>query len=147
MLAAWSGWGAVPEVFEETRTTPRWVRRAREQLRDLAGPAGYAAARRTTVNAHYTDPAYARVIWDAVTGLGFTGGRVLEPGCGAGAFIGTAPPDLQVSMVGVELDPVSAAVAAARFPQATIRAESFADTDLPDFFRRSGCGLGHELVL
>ena len=131
MLAAWSGWGAVPEVFEETRTTPRWAGRAREQLRDLAGPAGYAAARRTTVNAHYTDPAYAQVIWDAVTGLGFAGGRVLEPGCGAGAFIGTAPPDLQVSMVGVELDPVSAAVAAARFPQATIRAESFADTDLP----------------
>ena len=132
VLAGWTAWGALPEVFAEHRDVPAWAMRARDELRGLVGPSGYAAARRTVVNAHYTDPAYARVVWDAVTALGFTGGRVLEPGCGAGVFLGTVPAELDVSLVGVELDPASAAIAAALYPAAQIRTESFADTDLPD---------------
>ena len=68
-------------------------------------------------------------MWAALQRLGFDGGRVLEPGAGAGTFIGMAPHDAE--MVGVELDPTSAAIAQALYPDATIRAESFADTRLP----------------
>ena len=64
MLAAWSGWGAVPQVFDEQRD--EWAP-ARAQLRELAGEHGYEAARRTTINAHYTDPRIAAAIWQAVT--------------------------------------------------------------------------------
>ena len=94
--------------------------------RGLLSPAELAAAARNTLNAHYTDAAIVQPVWDAVRKLGFTGGRVLEPGCGSGNFIGFAPAGAQVT--GVELDPVTAGIAAALYPQAQIRAESFADT-------------------
>jgi SAM-dependent methyltransferase len=127
MLAAWSGWGAVPQLFDEDR--PEWAD-VRAELRELAGERGYEAARRTTINAHYIDPQIARAIWQAVRELGCDGGRVLEPGCGAGIFLGLAPAGAQ--LVGVELDPSTAQIARTLYPQATIRAESFADTPLPD---------------
>jgi len=123
LLARWSGWGAVPEIFDEQRS--EWARE-REQLRQLLDERAYAAARRTTINAHYTDPAYVQAIWRAVQDLGFQDGLVLEPGAGAGTFIGLAPPGAQ--MTGVELDPSTAAIAQALYPDATIRAESFAQS-------------------
>src|SRR5450755_1004265 len=126
-LAAWAGWGAVPGVFDEDRD--EWAQ-ARSELLELAGEDGYAAARRTTINAHYTDPAIVAVIWQTVGELGFDGGRVLEPGCGIGTFIGLAPADAELT--GVELDPATARLAQALYPHASVRNESFADTRLPD---------------
>jgi N12 class adenine-specific DNA methylase len=123
VLARWSSWGAVPEIFDEART--EWAPE-RERLHALLDDRAYAAARRTTINAHYTDPAYVQAIWTALGDLGFDGGVVLEPGAGAGTFIGMAPDSAE--MIGVELDPTSAAIAAALYPNATIRKESFADT-------------------
>jgi N12 class adenine-specific DNA methylase/predicted RNA methylase len=123
VLARWSGWGAVPEVFDDDREEFAWARR---QLPELLASDDLAAARRNTINAHYTDAALVRVIWDGARKLGFDGGRVLEPGCGSGNFIGFAPEGAQVT--GVELDPVTAGIAAALYPQAQILAESFADT-------------------
>src|SRR6185437_9191189 len=101
----------------------RWVR---ERLAGLMSEAEVAAARRTTLNAHYTDAGLVRAIWQGVRSLGFTRGRVLEPGCGVGNFIAFAPDG--ASMTGVELDPVTAGIAAALHPGAEVRAESFADT-------------------
>lgn len=126
MLARWSSWGALPEVFDESKT--EWAEERRE-LQTLLSEQEWDQARRTTINAHYTDPAYARAIWDTLEGLGFTGGDVLEPGSGAGTFIGLAPAGARVT--GVELDPVTARIAAQLYPQAEIRAESFVDTRFP----------------
>ena len=69
-------------------------------------------------------------VWDAVAALGFTGGQVLEPGCGSGNFLHLAPAAAQVTAV--ELDPTTAAIAAVLHPEATVRCESFADTPLAD---------------
>jgi hypothetical protein len=131
VLARWSGWGAVPGVFEARTNHANHARFAaeREQLRELLSPAEYAAAERTTLNAHYTDARYVQAIWDAMVALGFDGGAVLEPGCGSGNFIGLAPAGTR--MVGVELDPTTAGIAAALYPHADIRVESFADTRAP----------------
>ena len=117
----------MPQLFDEQRA--EWAA-ARRELRELAGEQGYEAARRTTINAHYTDPQIAAAIWQAVRELGFTGGRVLEPGCGAGIFLGLAVQGTELT--GVELDLSTAAIARALYPRATIRAESFAATRLPD---------------
>ena len=117
----------MPELFDEQRE--EWAA-DREQLRGLLDEEAYAAARRTTINAHYTDPAIAREMWRLVTELGFSTGRVLEPGCGAGVFLALAPDGAQLT--GVELDPTTAAIARALHPAADIRAESFAHTRLPD---------------
>ena len=120
MLAGWSSWGAIPQVFDD----PVWAA-VRDRLRELTGP-GYDAAARTVLNAHYTHPALARAMWSVLAGLGFRGGRVLEPGCGSGLFLATAPAGAQVT--GVELDPATALIAAALHPDHEVRAESFVDT-------------------
>lgn len=137
VLARWSAWGAsgLASIFDET--TPQHEA-DRERLRGLLTPAGYAAARRTSINAHYTDAVLVQAMWRALTDLGFTGGRVLEPGCGAGTFIGFAPAGAELT--GVELDPTTAQVAAELYPTATIRAESFADTKLPSGFFDAAIG-------
>lgn len=127
LLARWSGWGAVPEVFDPARPGHAGTR---GQLASLLSAEELAAAARTTLNAHYTDAAIVQQVWSTVRDLGFAGGRVLEPGCGSGNFIGFAPPGAQVT--GVELDPVTAAIAAALYPQARIEAGSFAGTPDPD---------------
>ncbi len=127
MLARWSSWGAVPDVFDQKKDD--WDSE-RAELRGLLDDAEWDAAARTTINAHYTDPAIARQMWRALGDLGFRHGAVLEPGSGAGTFIGLAPE--AAVMTGVELDPITASISAALYPRATIRAESFADTRLPE---------------
>ena len=126
-LARWSGWGAVPEVFDEGKPEYAW---AREELSRLATPGELSAAARNTLNAHYTDAALVQAIWTGVQQLGFAEGRVLEAGCGSGNFIGFAPGGARVT--GVELDPVTASIAATLYPDADIANESFADTRAPE---------------
>ena len=123
ILARWSGWGAVPEVFDPARQE---FAPAREELGALLTVEEMAAAARNTLNAHYTDAGLVRATWSAVRDLGFPGGRVLEPGCGSGNFIAFAPSGAQIT--GVELDPVTAQIAAVLYPDAQIRNESFAES-------------------
>jgi N12 class adenine-specific DNA methylase len=127
VLARWSGWGAVPQVFDQRRAEFGWVR---DELKQLLSPAERAAAERNVLNAHYTDLGIVGEVWDAVGELGFREGLVLEPGSGLGNFIGLAPEGAR--MVGVELDPVSAGLSGALYPNARILNESFADTRAPD---------------
>ena len=123
MLRGWRSWGAMPQVFEPGNAIG-------VQLTHLLSEREMRAAARTTLNAHYTDPRYAAAIWATAIALGFDGGRVLEPGCGSGIFIDTAPAGVHVT--GIEVDPVTAEIASRLHPGATIRAESFAETPLPE---------------
>lgn len=111
----------MPQLFDKDD----WAAE-RAQLREVLSEREYAAASRTTTNAYYTDAALVKEIWSAVERLGFTGGEVLEPGSGAGTFIGFAPETAR--MTGVELDPLTASISRGLYPDATIRSESFADT-------------------
>ena len=127
VLAAWSGWGAVPQVFDDDHAGTAELR---EELRSLLDDDGWDAARPTVLNAHYTDPAGVVPMWEVVARLGFTGGRVLEPGCGSGNFLAYAPPG--AALVGVERDPTTAAIARALYPDAEIHTgpfERFAPAD------------------
>jgi len=122
LLSRWSGWGACAELFDENRE--EWAPE-RKELRELVGADGYAEARRTTLNAHYTHPAIADAMWELTATIGVRGGRGVEPGCGAGVFIGLAPS--AVEMVGVELDGTTATVAQELYPDARIINRSFAE--------------------
>jgi DNA primase catalytic core len=122
VLARWSGWGSFGQLFDKDEYAAD-----RAELQRLLTPEQYMAARRSTTNAHYTDGMLAASIWDGLQRLGFDGGEVLEPGCGSGHFIGLAP-DSAV-MTGVEREPVSAAIAAALYPNATVVSGSFATID------------------
>ncbi|WP_236728592.1 DEAD/DEAH box helicase family protein, partial [Mycolicibacterium obuense] len=127
VLAAWSGWGAAPEVFDARN---EGFSSERDRLRELLTREQYRQAEASILNAHYTDPALAAAVWTALQRAGFTGGRVLEPGCGSGHFIGHAPTD--AVMVGVENDPITAAIAAALYPSAQVRNEGFETTRVPE---------------
>ncbi|WP_228495966.1 DEAD/DEAH box helicase family protein [Microbacterium sp. VKM Ac-2870] len=129
VLSRWSSWGAVPQVFDEARD--EWAG-DRAILAGLFSEEQFAQARRTVLNAHYTDPRYVASVWDAVAGLGVESGRVLEPGSGSGTFIGLAPSGYELT--GVELDETTARISQLLYPQATIHAQSFADTKIPDGF-------------
>lgn len=124
MLSHWSGWGALGKVFDPNDTT---VDEQRERLHVLLDDAAWSAAAHSTLNAHFTDPAITTAMWDLVTSTGFAGGRILEPGCGTGLFIGTAPDTIveRCEFVGVELEPVTAQVAALLYPDAEIRNVGF----------------------
>jgi N12 class adenine-specific DNA methylase len=128
-LARWSAWGSLPKVFDEGATE---FAEARERLRELLDPDQWRAAARTTLSAHYTDYDVATAMWGFVLDSGFAAGRVLEPGVGSGTFLATVPDGVVVEAVGVELDPVTARVAQALHPDATVRPESFALTRYPD---------------
>ncbi len=95
----------------------------RADLAQVTTVAERLAAARSTLNAHYTDPVVVSQAWRALTELGFTGGRVVEPGCGSGNFIGRAPAG--AVMTGVELDPTTAGIAAALYPSADIVTAGF----------------------
>ena len=128
VLARWSGWGAVPAVFDEA--DDRYAV-ARAELRALVDDDEWAAAQRTTLNAHYTDPAVVTAMWDGLAQMGFTSGRVLEPGCGSGNFIGFAE-GRGAEMIGVERDPTSARIAQALYPDADIHNVKFQRFDLAE---------------
>lgn len=123
VLAGWSSWGAIPQVFDESKG--EWAAE-REQLRGLLTEKEWEAAELTTLNAHFTSPAIAEAMWQSLQGLGMERGEVLEPGCGTGNFIGLAPESM--TMTGVELDPVTAEIAQHLYPGAEVKNESFADT-------------------
>ena len=121
VLGRWSGWGALPELFDAGSNA---LRRQAERVEALLSPDEYEAARASTLNAHYTSPEIAAEMWAAATRAGFAGGRVLEPGCGPGVFMAAAPPRLDVEMTGVERDPVTAEICALLHPAATVVASA-----------------------
>ena len=120
----------MPQVFDDKDDRHA---DARAELRSLLGnDEAWAQARRTTLNAHYTSAPVVTAMWTAVEQLGFDGnGRVLEPGCGSGNFIGFAPN--RADLVGVELDPTTAQIARHLYgARATIHAEGFEDLRADD---------------
>ena len=124
-MARWSGWGAIPQVFDPDDDR---YREQRAELRQLLGTEeNWSQARRTTLNAHYTSVPVVQQMWRAIEALGANGELgVLEPGCGSGNFIGFAPDHARIT--GVELDRTTAAIAAHLYgARATIEATAFED--------------------
>src|SRR6218665_362403 len=108
-VAAYSGWGGLSNMFSRNTDYPA----EQERLKELLGPQGYASAMESVLTAYYTEPEVIRGIWALVRTLGFAGGRVTEPSCGVGHFIGAMPEDLrqQSRVTMVEIDAITAAMA------------------------------------
>jgi N12 class adenine-specific DNA methylase len=133
-LVKYTGWGALPEVFEHYQTTAA-LRQAAGELRDMLTPEEWKTAAATTPNAHYTSEQVVRAIWDAVRHLGGRPGlSALEPSMGSGNFFGLMPDDLQsgAKLSGVELDPVTARIAALLYPNAAVFPMGFERTRFPN---------------
>lgn len=122
LMDSWYGWGSVAEAFAP-KGDPAWKEIGAQitlHLGELCGARGVNEARKAIVTSYFTDSILSQAIWNLIRGLGFTGGRVLEAGCGTGSFLATAPADLPLQKVGVERDPFSAWVAQLRLPDAEI---------------------------
>ena len=128
-LQGWAGWGPMAPAFSPARRGS-W-QEIGERLEWLLPPGQLREAEQATPNAFYTPPGLAAGCWQILRGLGFGGGRILEPGCGAGAFLAAAPADIEAAWVGVERDPVTARIAQLLHPAAQIINEPLQNAALP----------------
>ena len=132
VLSRYVGWGGLSDAFDPEK--PAWALEY-AQLKELLTPEEYAAARSSTLNAHYTSPTVIRAIYEAVDRMGFETGNILEPSCGVGNFFGMLPEEMRNSrLYGVELDPISGRIAKQLYPKADITVGGFETTDCRDFF-------------
>ena len=132
VLSRYVGWGGLADAFDETKEN--WKNEFAELYATLS-PEEYAAARASTLNAHYTSPTVIRAIYDAVENMGFQTGNILEPSMGVGNFFGMLPDSMASSkLYGVELDSLTGRIAKQLYPKADITVAGFETTDRKDFF-------------
>lgn len=127
VLALYVGWGGLKGAFPDSDGKfGKGLEKVGRELRELLTDEEYALANRSVQYAHYTSEKVARFMWAAVERMGFDGGLVLEPGMGTGNFAGTAPfAAPRVNLIGVEMDPTTAAIAAQLYPKWRVRNEDF----------------------
>ena len=132
VLSQYVGWGGLADAFDPNKDG--WAKEYAE-LKGLLSEDEYAAARSSTLNAHYTSPTVIRSIYDAVERMGFRSGNILEPSMGVGNFFGMLPDTMQGSrLYGVELDSITGRIAKKLYPQADITVAGFETTDRRDFY-------------
>lgn len=132
ILSKYVGWGGLADAFDESKSS--WSAEYQE-LKNALSPEEYAAARASTLNAHYTSPTVIHAIYDAVEQMGFTKGNILEPSMGVGNFFGMMPESMEGSrLYGVELDSVTGRIAQKLYPNAEITVAGFETTDRRDFY-------------
>ena len=132
VLSQYVGWGGLADAFDPGKDN--WAKEYAE-LKGLLSEDEYAAARSSTLNAHYTSPVVIRSIYDAVEKMGFQSGNILEPSMGVGNFFGMLPDTMADSrLYGVELDSITGRIAKKLYPQADITVAGFENTDRRDFY-------------
>ena len=132
VLSQYVGWGGLSDAFDPGKDS--WAKEYAE-LKGLLSEDEYAAARSSTLNAHYTSPTVIHGIYDAVERMGFRSGNILEPSMGVGNFFGMLPDSMQSSrLYGVELDSITGRIAKKLYPQADITVAGFETTDRRDFY-------------
>ena len=132
VLSQYVGWGGLSDAFDPSKDS--WAKEYAE-LKGLLSEDEYAAARSSTLNAHYTSPTVIRGIYDAVERMGFRSGNILEPSMGVGNFFGMLPTSMADSrLYGVELDSITGRIAKKLYPQADITVAGFETTDRRDFY-------------
>ena len=132
VLSKYVGWGGLADAFDESKDN--WKDEFAELYATLS-PEEYAAARASTLNAHYTSPTVIKAIYEAVGNMGFQTGNILEPAMGVGNFFGMLPESMESSrLYGVELDSITGRIAKQLYPKADITVAGFETTDRRDFF-------------
>ena len=132
ILSQYVGWGGLADAFDESKDN--WKDEFAELYATLS-PEEYAAARASTLNAHYTSPTVIKAIYEAVGSMGFQTGNILEPAMGVGNFFGLLPQEMQGNrLYGVELDSITGRIAKQLYPKADITVAGFETTDRRDFF-------------
>ena len=132
VLVKYVGWGGMPQVFAEV--PPGDWREEHAQVARLLTKDEFAAARASTLNAHYTAPEVIHAMYAAVERLGFQGGRILEPSCGLAISSVSCPRRCTPSLPlpGIELDSITARLAQKLYPGSDIRQGAYEEAQLID---------------
>lgn len=141
ILAQYVGWGGLAGAFDKNNST--WSSEY-AALKEALTESEYAAARSSTLTAFYTPADVIHPIYRALVRMGVTGGNILEPSCGTGAFIGHRPDSFKESSAhfyGVEIDALTGRIAKQLYQNANIQITGFESTKLPDNF--FDCALGN----
>jgi N12 class adenine-specific DNA methylase len=133
VLVRYVGWGGLPQVFDSLNT--QWTDE-RSRLESMLTVEEMDSARASTLNAHYTAPLVIRAIYALLQQLGFANGRLLEPACGLGHFIGLMPDEMhsRSQITGIEIDSITARITKFLYPDADIRHQPFEEARLADGF-------------
>lgn len=149
-LSKYVGWGGLSNAFGEMRwnsttrkseMTPKngWADEFAEfrKLVDdgVISEDEYKAASASTKNAHYTSVEVIKAMYDGLEGLGFKGGRMLEPSSGVGNFVGAMPVSMSSkvnSWTMVELDSITGLISKYLYPNADVRIQGFENANLPN---------------
>ena len=130
ILANYVGWGGLSMAFDEHNIS--WSEEYKN-LKMLLSEEQYRAAMESTLTAFYTPPVVIRSIYEELERMGFSQGNILEPSCGVGHFFGLLPESMSGSKLhGIELDPLTGAIAQKLYPHADIQVQGFEETKLPD---------------
>ena len=132
-LVRYVGWGGLPQVFDAWNDD--W-KSQRERLEKILTPDELSSARATTLNAHYTSATIIEAMYAALERFGFQGGRILEPACGLGHFLGLMPESIRTAstFTGIEIDSLTARLTQALYPESDIRHSPFEEAKLADDF-------------
>lgn len=139
ILAGYVGWGGLSQAFDPNNAS--WAKEYR-QLKELLADEEYAAAKGSTLNAHYTTPTVINAIYKGLQNLGFEGGNILEPAMGVGNFFGAMPEELRRNshLSGVELDSITGRIAQQLYQNADVQIKGFEKTDFSDNYFDAAVG-------
>lgn len=136
-LNLYTGWGGLPQAFNENQPDKAWSERA-TKLKSVLSETEHASAQDSTLNAHYTPVEVVEAMWSAVRRLGFTGGRIVEPAAGVGYFMGAMPTELasKSTVTAIEIDSISARMAKALYTSHGVRVlnAGFECANLPESY-------------
>lgn len=120
VLSEYVGWGGIPEAFDKNNSS--WSQEY-EQLKNLLTEEEYQNAIGSVLNAHYTQPVVINAMYTALSELGFSGGKILEPAAGVGNFIGCAPENIadRSFFTAVEIDSMSGRIAKQLYPESEVQ--------------------------
>ena len=136
LLARYTGWGApkLKEFFSDysfgsASPYDQRMKARRDSLRGLLTDEEWSRMRESILNAHYTFDLY-REMYEALQHHGFEGGNVLEPAVGSGHAFGLMPAQMMKNsrLTGVEIDPITAQIASALYPNADIQQTGYEES-------------------
>lgn len=123
ILSKYTGWGGLSKAFEIGN-------RHYHEVKSLLTDNEYSAARKSTMSAFYTSPIIIKEIYSKLAEMGFSAGKMLEPSCGVGNFIGMIPKSIQAKVTGIELDSLTGRIAKKLYPEAKIQVCGFENASL-----------------
>lgn len=126
VLGKYVGWGGLSEKFKEGSTS-------NSDLKVLLGDS-YDSAKSSSLTSFYTPAIIIKFMYKVLDRLGFEKGRILEPSCGTGRFLGYMSEEMYFNskIVGIEMDKVSSDICKNLYQSAQIINSKFEDSNLKD---------------